>query len=115
VKPKFICMSTLCSIPFYVYTSSDGGSFDCGKRRMNIDIMGESWQYCLSILLHEATECAFALHQLRFQPSNVWMSADMYLFNFDHPQFGKAIQDVAIFVSFVYAPLLKEYRSKHHA
>jgi hypothetical protein len=112
-KRRPICEATLCCIPFKVFACDFGGSFDCTTREIEIGIGRESWEYSVSVLLHEALECAFALKDMRFSNPSHYDSHDSYVFQFNHHQFSDAIEEAGIFVADVMPKLLVAWNRKH--
>ena len=112
--PKgIICSAPLCNIPFAIYATDFGGSFDCETRIMYIPFAKDSWPYTLSVLLHEATECAYAVKDMRFANPSHYRSHDSFVFQFDHHKFSDATQCVADFVANVYDSVHKAWEKVH--
>lgn len=112
---KYICTASLCCVPFRVYACDCGGSFDCQTGIMEIGIGNPRFDCTASILLHEATECVFAISNMRFSNPSHWRASDSYVFQFDHHQFSDAMDDVGMFVSIVYTPLYLAWKTRHKA
>lgn len=107
MKRQLVCTAELCSIPFKVYINDlAGGSFDCSAKTMIIGAVGRSERYALGVLLHEAFECVSALKNMRFANPNTYLTHDCFVFHFDHDQFSKACDEVAIFVAKVW-PIMR--------
>lgn len=83
---------------FAVFKPGGGSFYTCpeapSKRqppRIKVSVADEDWRECLSILMHEALEFAYAIDNLRFVSCGDRANdAANYVFAFTHAQFSQA-------------------------
>ena len=105
-------------VSLFAWVGETGGAFSfCPDERhparIKVGLEYDSWQECVSVLLHEVFEFSMARHRVRYERSGKYNHDHSdYLFCFDHPQFSSICSDAGGFITQALPKLATAYK-KH--